>query len=257
VNAQWHNVFNLLWRGEFMSEDLTKYVGERRLELRAVGVRVGSDVVQQVAQRVLNGLVTHGAALGGFGYLDRSGQRLQSRHDQSVELTSARPEVARGKTATRVQAGEAFRSAKKVHRRLHALVDGALSEVRDALPAEQFSRYALTVKQTRAVGASPQALQRNMVSLASVAEAPELADELKARGVADAGAQLRSAAAAMTADVAAAQLERGTKAESEEIDVLDGLIIEELRSIRRIARNAADELGRPDIAEAFALAEFN
>lgn len=240
-----------------MSEDLSKYVGGRRLELRAVGVRVGSDVVQRVAQRVLNGLVEHGAALGGFGYLDRSGQRLQSRLDQSVELTSARPEVARGKTATREQAGQAFRAAKKVHRRLHTLVEGSLAEVRDALPEEQLGRYALTLKQTRAVGASPQALQRNMVSLASVAEAPELAEELKLRGVADAGAQLRSAAASMTADVAAAQLERGTKAESEEIDVLDGLIIEDLRRIRRIARSAADELGRPDIAEAFSLAELN
>ena len=198
-----------------MSEDLTKYSGDRRVELRKIGLTVGSDVVQRVAQRVLNGLVEHGAALGGFGYLDRSGQRLQSRLEQSVELTSARPEVARGKTAARKQAGEAFRAAKKVHRRLHTLVEGSLAEVRDALPEEQL------------------------------------------RGVEDAGAQLRSASASMTADVAAAQLERGTKAESEEIDVLDGLIIEDLRHIRRIARSAADELGRPDIAEAFALGEFN
>lgn len=240
-----------------MSEDLSKIVGERREELRGQGVRVGSDVVQAVGQRFENALVTHGATLEDFGYVGRTGARLRSRVAQSVALTQARPEVARGKTSARAQAGAAHRAAKNTHRRYHAVIEAALGDVRDAVPEETWRGFKLVLDQTRTVGASAQVLGRHMVSLAGLAEASELAAALTERKAGGAGAELRSAAASMAADVAAAKLERGTKAESEEIDVLDGLIIEDLRSIRKIARAAATDLGQQHIAEAFALPELS
>ena len=239
-----------------MSEDLSRFKGERREELRGVGLRNGSDKVQSVGQGVVNALRDHGATLADYGYVARAGTRLEARLKQSVELTTERPDIAREKTATRDQAAVAHKEAKQLHKRLHTVVGAALDDVRDDVPAEQWRAYKLTLDQTRSVGASPQVLGRHMASLAGVAQAPELVEALKERGAADAAAQLTSGAASMRADVDAAQLERGTKAESEEIDVLDGLIIEDLRSIRRFARSAAAALGRPQLAEAFDLSEL-
>jgi hypothetical protein len=41
------------------------------------------------------------------------------------------------------------------------------------------------------------------------------------------------------------------------LDLIDGLIIEQLRSIRKIARRAATRVGDPTIADAFSLDAFS
>lgn len=240
-----------------MSEDLSRFEGERREELRLTGARVGSDVLQRVGQRVLNALPTHASALAGFGYVARQGERLGSRLEQSVALTTARPEVARDKSGARAQAAATFKASKQEHKRVWTLVDASLREAREVVPEETWRRLWAGAQAARPVGASPAALYRNMQALAAVAQASELADALRERGAEDAGAGLITQSHALKADTDAAQLERGTKVESEEIDVLDGLLVEDLRSLRRIARAASAALGNPAIAAAFAIDELN
>lgn len=240
-----------------MSEDLSKYEGERREELRAQGMGVGSDAVQQVGARVMNALPTHAAALARHGYVARLGERLAARLEQSVALTAARPEVARDKGAARAQAAASFKASKQEHKRVYTLVVEGLRDARDVTPADVWRKLSADAEAVRSVGASPAVLYRNMLGLAALAQAPELADAMEERGAQSAGAELAAQARALKADTDAAQLGRGTKVESEEIDVLDGLIIEDLRSLRRIARSAASALGNPEIAAAFALDELN
>ena len=49
---------------------------------------------------------------------------------------------------------------------------------------------------------------------------------------------------------------RGTPAQTVRLNLIDGIIIELVRSARRAARNAASDLGRPELETIFGLSEL-
>ena len=237
-----------------MSVDLSVYVGERREGLVGSGRHVGSEVVQGVADGFANALGTHAGALKEAGYRDKDGEVLAELCAESKRLCEERPEVARGKSAARdalrreVKAGKQLRLDRRVSLEAVLDIDG------DGLEAALVDRARRVLRETASSGDDAQTLGQQLVALATMYEAPALATLLDERGGAGGAAALRAQAKRLDEAAAGAQVGLGTREETEVLDLNDGLMLERMRAIRKIARRAAVRRGEPALAEAFSLA---
>jgi hypothetical protein len=236
-----------------MSIDLSVYVGERREQLIKLGDAVGSVPVQQCADGFAIALASHAPKLYTLGYVDADGAFLGALCAESKRLCIARPEIVRGKTAARSALRREVKEAKALRMDQRAALDATLSAEQDKLPPAVLAAARLVLRDTESAGADADALKLQLLALATIFEHADLAAPLAERNASGAAAALRAQAARVDAADAASHVGRGATHQTAEIDLIDGLMIERLRAIRKIARRAAVRLGDPSIAAAFSL----
>ena len=240
-----------------MKINLEKYTDDRRAKLIELGRPYASGVLQTTAAAFINALLLQAAKLKDVGYADEDGERLGALGALSKEASEARPEIARDRSAARRDARAQVKAAKQLRLNARAILEAALGAAQDDLSVEQLAPYEATLAQTSSAGADVPKLKLQLLSLADTIELSTLKARIKARGGADLPAKLRAQAAALDAAHAAAQVRTGTPEQTATLDLIDGLMIEQLRAIRRLARRAATHHGDPSIADAFSLAALD
>lgn len=153
----------------------------------------------------------------------------------------------------------ALRDAVKVGKNARAASHAALTTARHALFEEGNTELANRIDSLLAVTASSRAdavlLAQQLGNLGGLLTHAEVAPKL---GDAAAGVQTMVTTASSALDVALKSKGRvrGTPAETEQVNLLDGVAVIQLRTVRKAGRAAARALGRPDVATAFELHEL-
>lgn len=240
-----------------MKITLDKYTGARRAALIELGRAYASDALQTIADSFINALSLHAAKLPDVGYADEDNERLVALNTLSKAESAARPTIARDRTAARTTARAEVKAAKQLRLNARTKIEAALNAAQDDLSVDQIAPYEATLAQTSSAGADVPKLKLQLLSLADTIDLSTLKAKIKARGGADLPAKLRAQAAALDAAHAAAQVRTGTPEQTATLDLIDGLMIEQLRAIRRLARRAATHHGDPSIADAFSLAALD
>jgi hypothetical protein len=240
-----------------MKIDLDKYAGERREQLTLLGRPYASDAVQDVAGAFMNALVLHGPALMGSGYVDEDGERLAALYALSKAELVARPELARERTDARKAARLAVKASKRQRLDARTMLEVSLDAAKDDVEGSKLEPYRTILSQTATAGADAAALKLQLIALADAFDLPALKTYILARNGAGLGAQLRTQAEQLDRDHHAALVRQGTPEHTAKLDLIDGLLIERLRAIRKIARRASTRVGDPTIADAFSLAALD
>lgn len=109
------------------------------------------------------------------------------------------------------------------------------------------------LKQVAQPPKEPHALANQLELCVGVLKGSTVADAAKKRGGDALLLDLEKAIPALRAIAQADAVPKGTQVETEVLDLLDGLIVENCRAARRAARSAGRELGMDSIPKAFEL----
>jgi hypothetical protein len=134
------------------------------------------------------------------------------------------------------------------------LVSDDLAMSDDPGAATAAERVEAALNKTQRSGADLTLLADQLDALSTVAALPLVAGLLDGRGEQGLAARLSSLAAALRQGAQDAPRLKGAHTESEQINLLDGLLILKLRRIRDIARRIARKRAQPALANDFSFA---
>ncbi len=239
-----------------MSDDLQNIPAAERARLIRIGRTLSSPDVLAQGNAVLEALDAYGDLLQPYGYGAGDRTELAELRDLGLGLSVDR-QAARGESREAAHArAEGMQQGKRVRRQARVVLAATEAQLRRdgreaALAAA--TRLALGLDATARSGADPVALLTQLERLAALFAEAEVAQAAAERGGAALAESLPAAVAALRELAASAQPPRGTPEATERLDLIDGLIVENVRAARRAARAAADDLGRPALAKAFEL----
>jgi hypothetical protein len=234
--------------------DVNTVTGARRAKLIKMGKGWGSPQVKAQANMFLGSFKTHQTTLERHGLLSEDVVELagwvamypeqqEEREDKQLGnkltsrlLQSLMKEAESARRLGRLRLGEAEPRLKAVE----GEENKALQQVQEVLS-----------KTARKPQDDPGALAAQLRLLAGALRLAEVLEIARRRGGEEALAGLERAEAALSEAVAEMEQRTSTKAQTEALDLLDGLIVERLREIGRVAKEAAKREGSPALAEAF------
>jgi len=239
-----------------MALDLNAFPAAARTRQIRLGQQFGSqDTLDQANQTIL-AYATHGVALAPYGFTTLDAQRLADARDLLVTSGVGR-QTARGQKKVTGQAyTDALKTAQASRLSARAILAGVEEDLEESPTpgAEDAARLvATTLTQTRAASDKAEKLAQQLDQLAATLQHPSIAPTATPRGGPEAIATLTAAAAALRkADQDDATI-RGTPAETQRLDQIDGIIVRLARRARKAALAAAKATGNPALAEAFRL----
>lgn len=228
-------------------------------KLLKVGREFGSPSTLAQSDKTLGAIGTYGPRIedAGFG------------SDDAALLSAARDGLlAAGVTRNAKQTGN--KTTNKAY--LSAIVDGKAKRARgrtilgnsvglleaigteEALGAEQ----AVTAVLSQTLGSEDDAtkLATQLEALGGALAEPFVAKLMKTRGAPKAVKDLAASAVKLRTIAPQGVTQHGTPAETEKLDLLDGIIVRVCRAARKAARQIARETGEEAIATAFELSEL-
>ncbi|ACY16424.1 hypothetical protein [Haliangium ochraceum] len=224
---------------------------------RAAQIKLGQsfssrDTLSQ-ANHTLTASAVHGPTLAAFGFTAGDIEQLAQARDMLIQASVER-EVSRGHRKMSGHAlGDALRRAREA--RLHARA--ILDNVRDVLEemgaeAAQRSVEAALAQSLHALdSAAEMAAQLDLMHQCLTGAG--VAEPASSRGGGEAAAALEQASAALRAADQGHLRRRGTPAETQRIDQLDGIVVRLVRRARRAAQAASRAQGDPALVRAFHL----
>lgn len=237
-----------------MTIDLTKIPADERAALVRVGMQYSSGETLRQAAKTLEayGLYGKDLALCGYGAEDQAElsewQRLLLA--ASAERTGARVD----KRSAADDSLQWLEQGKQARLHAHAVLHQAERLLARA-SSETATQVGATLQKTRAAGADPQMLLDQLKVLKELLGDREVAAVLKKRGGPEA-AQAVELAVVAVGKIPLNRAPGGTVPETAQMDLLDGLIVDNVRAARRAARVAARRIGRLEIEHAFELGEL-
>jgi hypothetical protein len=210
------------------------------------------DTLDQANQTLL-ALAEHGAILTQYGFVAKDTQQLTDARDLLVAAGVGR-EAAHGKNKVTSQTlADALTNGQSSRLRARVILTGVQEDLEDSgtADAERMVKAALQQTSTTPDTAEGMATQLDLLTeTLRRAEISELANERGAitaiAGLIMAGSGLRNADQSRPAG-------RGTPAETQRLDQIDGIIVRLTRRARKVAVVAARDLGNPALAHAFRL----
>ena len=127
----------------------------------------------------------------------------------------------------------------------------ALNDSAEPAAAAGVNVIKVALQQTRSAGADGEKLATQLDTLRAALADPSVSPEALGRGGPEAAIELQSAADALWAVAKERAGAQGTPAETELLDLLDGIIIGLTRGARKAARAAAKRLGTPALTADF------
>lgn len=236
--------------------DLDKIIGKRRVILIDNGNRFGSPIINAQIDQTLALLPAHLETLKRYGLADREGAELAWLRAESEALLQVRPEVARAADEARKLTQLRFASLKRLRLRGRDILTAGLEAVVDTTEEEALLGVQQAMAQTARAGDDAALLCTQARQLADALEDGAVSAEVNERGGAGLAEELRDGALALEQANQSSQRPLGTPAETALLDLMDGLALERLRRIRRAARRAATEEGKPEIAKLFELSHL-
>lgn len=230
-----------------------RFKGERREALLRLGQRFGTQQVQDQTDAYLLALVDQEDKLIEHGGLsERDVEEMTALREQSREAGELRPEVARASSLARAEARAQEKALKATRLKARTLLIAALEVLEDEEEEQTLRPLRAIMTETSSAGSDLTTLSKQARALAGVLESPTLKDQVKARRGTKLAKALRDGAAALDTASANSMRPKGTPVETAQLDLLDGLLIERLRRVRRAARSASTTLGDPTLAQLFA-----
>jgi hypothetical protein len=234
--------------------DLTKLSTKSRDRYLRIGRRYGSSDTLKQSNKTLRALDSHADLLVDHGFGADDALRLAAARDALSAAGFGRETKATEKKTTRKEYLAALAQAKTARAKARTILENTLVALDDAGDDESAHKVESTLAQTSVLPGSGQdeKLASQLDLLGSTLTETAIAKAAKNRGGAKAAAALQETAAALRS--AAEERENtGTRLSTEEMDVIDGIIVTLCRAARNAARQASAELAQPALLADFAL----
>lgn len=239
-----------------MSLDLSNLSPSARTSYLVLGKQYSSGDTLAQANLTLQGLAAHAQELVPHGFAPEDATRLQDARDAISAATVDRIAAQGGKKVTNATYVRAMAAGKMSRSSALSVLHGARSTLNDQSDPASMGAVKLidaTLSQTRAAGADAEKLAAQLDTLRAVFNDPAVTAASATRGGPATVTDLEAKAITLRSASVARSGSAGTPKETEELDVLDGLIVTLARQARRAARAASKRLGKPAIAAAFEL----
>jgi hypothetical protein len=245
-----------------MTIDLSTLSPKARAEYIRIGRQYGSTDTLAQANQTLTGLGKYAPELVRHGFSLGDGTRLEGARDGLIEAGVGRNEKVGARKVTSHAYVDALAHGKAKREDARSILDNAkraLSESVDATAVAGVNVIKAALQQTRSAGADGEKLAGHLDTLRLALGDPSVIAEVSGRGGLDAGMDLQIAADALRAaskERAGAPGTPGTPAETEQLNLLDGIIVGLVRGARKAARPAAKRLGMPALMADFELTKL-
>lgn len=240
-----------------MALNLEAMPGEVREDHINQGRGFGSPDTLAQADATLAGVAAHGEVLAEHGFGPEDVEDLTEARDRLVGAGVVRETKRASNKTTQKTFLAAMKKAKQERKRGRAVLSRSAVKLRQngtQAELDAATSAAAVLEKTARSGANPETLATQLDLLgAELAKAP-VAAVAASRGGPKAVAEMAKAAAELRKP--GLRPAKGTVAETEYVDLLDGIIVSLVRAARAAARSAAAELGRPALAKAFELTEL-
>jgi len=239
-----------------MPLDLSTLSPNARAGYQRIGRQYGSTDTLAQSNQTLDGLAEHGAELVQHGFVAADGQRLTDARDALVTAGVGRNEARGDKKVTSAELAAALKSGKAARGSARAVLVNtrrALFEKVDPAAQAAVQQLDVALQQTNNAGSDAGKLADQLDLIRGALAEPTVAAEAAPRGGPQAVSELTSHAALLRAAAAARTTVPGTPAETEHLDVIDGIIVTLARHARQAARSAAKRLGKPALLADFEL----
>lgn len=239
-----------------MTFDPNTISSEAKSAFVALGKYFSSNDTLTQAQLTSNAYAQHGPALEAHGYSPEDAADLKDYMGALIAATVGRQDARADKKQHSAAYSDSFQRGKKLRMRTMAIarnIKGALlkmegSEEKAAVLAIQ--SVLDLCSESPVDGAT---LANQLEQFIPLFKNAAIANAALKRGGAGVLAELEISAPGLRAASHANITAKGTPAQTELMDLLDGLIVENCRAARRAARSASRELGESAIAKTFAL----
>lgn len=242
-----------------MAFDFSLISPQARADYIRIGRSFGSRDTLAQANDILHALETHGADLVPFGFSQGDAKQLIVLRNEleAAGVGRSLAEASKKTTSqTYLQAVGEGKQARMVARSVLSNIERALYQ--QGAPANELALRELRVVlgKTQSAGADDEALARQLELIADALRHPVIAAEGNERGARPALRDVELAIGRLREAARARISKPGTPAETEKLDLIDGLIVSLVRSARRAARLAAVRHGSPALAKAFELSKL-
>lgn len=228
-------------------------------KLIELGRRFGSSDTLAQAERTQNGYTQHGSVLEGHGYGPADAAALGEYMQALIAAGVTREGTRVGKKVTDIQYLGVMRAGKQLRSRARSVLRNTVSILgMQAGAAEQAAASVVegALKQTSETSNDLHTLGNQLELLVGALKNTVVADAAKGRGGDMLLTELEAQIPALRTVAKVNAVPRGTPADTELLDLLDGLVVENCRAARRAARSASQVLGVESIAKAFELGEL-
>jgi hypothetical protein len=237
--------------------DLTKIAPKARERYIRLGRRYGSDDTFKQATKTLQAIEIHAAELVDRGFGTADGLRLAGARDALGTAGFGRETKVTEKKTTRKDYVSALSQAKTGRYKARTILGNTLIPLGDDGHEGAVHKVEATLSQTNSlpIAGQDEALAAQLDLLAVVLADSTVATATQSRGGPKVLVNLQQAAVALRA----ASEERettGTRLSTEEMDLIDGIIVTLCRAARNAAKQAANELARPALLADFALSHI-
>lgn len=239
--------------------DIESLSAEAKERYIRTGRSYGSDRTLAQGNKTLLGWRDYGPVIEPYGFVAEDALDLEQLLVMLKDMGVGREGAIIDKKTNAVELLNLIKQGKNLRGRLRGLLT-TVSERLARAPSDADSRLIAQLEATLDVtdtsGAEPQRLIDQLKLLLKCFDDTTFAAAAGARG----GDALRDQAVAIIPKLQRAadalDVVRGTPEQTTRLNLLDGLIVELVRSARRAARAAASELGRPELETIFGLSEL-
>ncbi len=239
-----------------MTIDLDAFPADIKLALIDVGESFGSDETFAQATQTLQGLAKYADTVRLYGLPLSDGKLLEEARDLLSEAGYGRNEAKGKKKSLGIGLEDANRAGRTARIRGRSVLTSTKSELSRQAKTEAATRAQTTLDATTDSALEGEALARQLDQLADAIDpqkAPEASAAAADRGGPETLSPLREASTALREAVKKKPTVRGTPAEAQRLDQIDGIIVDICRRGRDAAEAASKDLGDPAILKAFKL----
>lgn len=242
-----------------MPLDLSAIAPAARKSLIQSGRKFGSNDTLAQANKTLKALESHAAKLADLGFGPDDIEDLQSARDALMAAGVSREDKRVGKKTTSQAYTDAMRAAQQIRLRARSVLKAAKRVLAHSggQTADEAIRTIDSVLGNGAVaGEDAEKLAVQLEQLRTTLEIAEIKPAVAGRGGPKAVADLKTQAESLREASQTTAAPRGTPQETEQLDLLDGIILSLVRSAREAADAASKALGEPALVAEFELTEI-
>lgn len=238
--------------------DLSKISAKAREAYIQLGRRFGSDDTLKQANKTLEALKTHTGLLAEHGFGADDGARLTEARDALSATGLGRETKVKERKTTRKDYLAALSQAKTARSKARTILENTLVSLHEDGHDDAVHKVESVLGQTSSLPVSGQdeALAAQLDMLAGAWAVALVANAAQSRGGDKALTNLQDAVTALRTTAEERQ-GTGTRSTTEQMDLLDGIIVTLCRSARKAAKQAGKELGRPALVDDFALTHIS
>ncbi|APR84685.1 Hypothetical protein A7982_10034 [Minicystis rosea] len=242
-----------------MPIDLSIIAPEARARYIQIGRQWGSRDTLAQANQTLKGCAQYGDVIAKHGFATKDVQRLQDARDALIAAGIDRADALGERKVTSrtyLECLAAGRAARDSARAILGQTRSSLHESASTSARAGVKIIDTAMAQTRVADDDAERLATQLDMLRGALSDGNVAPEAGERGGSEAIVDLQSAAAALRNADAERAGAAGTLAETEQLDLLDGIIVTLARGAFKAARAAAKRAGQPAMVGSFELTKL-